>query len=580
MAVRVRLGDALIEQGVLSPAQVERALAEQARTGRMLGAVMVDLGFTTEETIAKVLADRLGHQYVDLGAIELDRVLVARLPEAMARRHEALPIAVEDGPTGPTLVVAMGDPSDVFAVDAIRDVVGSPVRAVMVTPSQLQAALSRVFRLDGAADTVARQAAAELAPGTERGGDANDSMVPSGVRLTDADASADDAPIVRFVNLVITQAVQDGASDIHLEPGEHDMLVRYRVDGVLREVMRQPRALHRGVVSRIKVMADLDIAERRIPQDGRITVLLDSGGGGTRPVDVRVATLPTVWGEKVVLRVLDSRTGARRLAELGFGPFNLARYEAAYKKPWGAILVTGPTGSGKSTTLYSTLREVATADRNVITVEDPVEYRLEGVNQIQVNEAAGLTFATALRSILRADPDIALVGEIRDRETAITAIEAALTGHLVLSTLHTNDAPSTPIRLVEMGVEPFLAASAITCVVAQRLARKLCERCAAEYEPTADELEQLGWREEYGTPILFHAVGCPACGTTGYRGRFALHEVMPITEDIARLVVARASSDEVRVQAIAEGMEPMRVDGLRKAACGFTSVAELLRVVG
>ncbi|MGH9055386.1 MAG: GspE/PulE family protein, partial [Acidimicrobiales bacterium] len=358
-----------------------------------------------------------------------------------------------------------------------------------------------------------------------------------------------------------------------------DLRVRYRIDGVLHEVMRPPRNIQSGIISRLKVMADINIAERRVPQDGRVSTVI-----GGRGVDLRVATLPTVHGEKIVMRILDKSTALLRLSDLGFLPENMARYEVSYRKPYGTILVTGPTGSGKSTTLYATLNILNDESKNVITVEDPVEYQLEGINQIQVNVKAGMTFAAALRSILRSDPDIVLVGEIRDRETATIAVEAALTGHLVLTTLHTNDAASTPGRLIEMGVEPFLVGSAIDCVVAQRLARRLCEKCKQPYVPEVPELRELRWDFERlggtdGPITVFRAKGCGACGGTGFRGRFAVHEVLEVTEEVERLIVERGHSDDLRKIALAQGMLTLRQAGMAEVAAGVTSIEEILRVI-
>jgi len=382
---------------------------------------------------------------------------------------------------------------------------------------------------------------------------------------------------VKLVNAIMTQAVADRASDVHIEPQEKDVRVRFRVDGVLHEAMpRVPKAIQNGLISRLKVMADVNIAEKRIPQDGRISMKV-----GGRQLDLRVATLPTVWGEKVVIRILDKTQALIKLEDLGFLDDAYKRYEEAFRRPYGAILVTGPTGSGKSTTLYATLNILNSIDRNIITVEDPVEYRLPGVNQIQVNPKAGLTFASALRSILRADPDIVLIGEIRDKETAMIAVEAALTGHLVLSTLHTNDAPSAITRLIEMDVETFLVASAIDCVVAQRLARKLCERCKEAYRPDPAELLEAGYPEWQVPEIsqLFRPVGCQSCAKTGYRGRIGLYEVMPMSEEIERLTVERASSDEIKAVAIQQGMQTLKQDGLEKVRMGITSIEEVARVV-
>jgi type IV pilus assembly protein PilB len=386
----------------------------------------------------------------------------------------------------------------------------------------------------------------------------------------------EDAPIVKLANLLIRQAIQDRASDIHIEPTEHDVRIRYRIDGVLHEVMRSPKRVQSGLLSRVKIMADLDIAERRMPQDGRLSAVIAG-----RQIDLRVATLPTVYGEKIVMRVLDKGTALLDLGELGFLPSTLARYRTMFEKPYGTILVTGPTGSGKSTTLYATLNQLNDPSKNVITVEDPVEYRLAGINQVQINPKAGLTFAAALRTILRADPDILLVGEIRDRETATIAMEAALTGHLVLSTLHTNDASSTPTRLVEMGLEPYLVSSAVDCVVAQRLIRRLCERCKVAYYPTPGDLAALGWDLdiEAAPDELYQPVGCGACSRTGYQGRFALHEVMMVTEDLKAMVAERAHPEDIRKVAVAQGMGTLRQTGMAHVRNGLTSVEELLRVV-
>ncbi len=362
--------------------------------------------------------------------------------------------------------------------------------------------------------------------------------------------ASEDAPIVKYVNALVIQAIQDRASDIHLEPTERDLRVRYRIDGVLHEVMRSPKSIQSGVISRLKIMADINIAERRIPQDGRLSVTANG-----RKIDLRVATLPTVWGEKIVMRILDNSTASLDLSDLGFSDHNYDRYSLSFAKPYGMILVTGPTGSGKSTTLYATLNILNRPEVNIITVEDPVEYRLAGINQVQVNNKAGLTFASALRSILRSDPDIVLIGEIRDHETAQIAIEAALTGHLVLSTLHTNDAPSAVTRLIEMGIEPFLVGSAVDCVLGQRLARRLCSKCKEAYTPTAETLltARYPWQEGEELPTLFRSVGCSACSKTGYKGRLALHEVMPVSEDIERLAVEHASASAISDVAKARG---------------------------
>jgi type IV pilus assembly protein PilB len=475
----------------------------------------------------------------------------------MCRRYRALPIGEEDG----KLLVAMSDPANVYAMDDIRSITGRDVRAVVATSQDIEQAIARFSGFGEQVEALASEAVEALEEDLDVG---------------TIEAATEEAPIVRLVQAIMTQAASDRASDVHVEPTEKDVRIRFRVDGVLHEVMHSPKSIQNGLISRLKVMADLNIAEKRVPQDGRVSLRVSG-----RALDLRLATLPTVNGEKVVIRILDKSNALLQLPELGFEPDAYARYEDSFSKPYGAILVTGPTGSGKSTTLYSTLNIVNTLDRHIVTVEDPVEYRLPGANQIQVNPKAGLTFASALRSILRADPDVILIGEIRDRETAMIAIESALTGHLVLSTLHTNDAASAITRLTEMEVETFLVASALDCVVAQRLARKLCEGCKQAYAPTPTELVEAGYPEGLAAEMteLFHPVGCGRCAKTGYRGRFGLFEVMPMTEEIELLTVERASSEDIRRMAIQQGMRLLRNDGLDKARAGLTSIEEIARVV-
>ncbi len=523
-----RLADELIERGVVSPSQLASARAAQA-----------------------------GLPFVELLDFPVDHAAVSLVPSAMCRRHSVLPI----GFSGGYLILAMADPGNVFALDDVRAVTSQQVKPVVAERSDLFAAIDRFLRADGELETLSSELEQEAG-----GADL--------ARIETSEPREDDAPIVRFVNLLISQGIQDLASDIHIEPAEYDLGVRYRIDGVMHEMQRAPKNIQNGVISRLKIMADIDIAERRKPQDGRMSV---SHGG--RKIDLRVATLPTVWGEKIVMRILDNNTSSMAMEDLALLPHNFEAYRRSYTKPYGMILVTGPTGSGKSTTLYTTLNAVARPEINVITVEDPVEYRMKGINQVQVNPKAGLTFASALRSILRSDPDVVLLGEIRDHETAQIAIEASLTGHLVLSTLHTNDAPSAVTRLTEMDIEPFLVGSALDCVVAQRLARRLCERCKTAYQPSPEELESFRATSESGEVTLFRATGCQSCSNTGYRGRIALHEVMTVTEDIERLAVTRASSAEIARTAIGQGMLTLRQDGWAKARMGLTSVEELLRVV-
>jgi type IV pilus assembly protein PilB len=552
------LSDVLLEEGLVTEQQLEQAAVEQDRLGRSLGRVLIDLGLVKEADLVAALARQVGLDYVDLGEQQIDPAAASLVSDQVARRYRVLPIGFEDS----RLVVAMSDPSNVFALDDIRTITGLEVKPVVATAADIDSAIRRFGQFESSVEEFATEASTAADDGLQD--------------LDKVEAAVEDAPIVKLVNLLITQAVNDRASDIHIEPAEKDIRIRYRIDGVLHEVMRSPKNIQNGLISRLKVMADINIAERRIPQDGRIGLVV-----GGKAVDLRVATLPTVYGEKVVLRILDKTSVLLKLEDLGFSDHAYQRYLTAYRKPYGTILVTGPTGSGKSTTLYATLNIINDVDRNIITVEDPVEYRLSGVNQIQVNNKAGLSFSSALRSILRADPDVILIGEIRDRETALIAMEAALTGHLVLSTLHTNDAASAVSRLIEMEVEPYLVASSIDCVVAQRLARRLCDHCKEVYEPSEAELEQAGFPEEDWKSIekLYRPGGCTRCGKTGFRGRSAIYEVMPITEEIERLTAESKSSDEIKRLAVEQGMVSLREDGLAKARSGQTSIDEIFRVV-
>jgi type IV pilus assembly protein PilB len=552
-----QLGQILIELGYITADQLETALEEHRKTPKSLGRVLIDLGMIKESDLVRALAEQVGLEFVDLSEFQVDAVATALLPEALARRYRALPIGERDG----RLLVAMSDPANVYALDDIRTITGRDVLPVVATANDVEAAIQKFSGLESGVEAMA-------------------SIVDSASEEeenADLDVAVEDAPIVKLVNAIMTQAVADRASDVHIEPRETDLRIRFRVDGVLMEPMPPaPKNIQNGLISRMKVMADLNIAEKRVPQDGRIAMKI-----GGKKIDLRMATLPTVYGEKVVLRILDTSNALLRLEDLGFLEDSYKRYSASFNKPYGAILVTGPTGSGKSTTMYGTLNILNRIDKNIITVEDPVEYRLAGVNQMQVNVKAGLTFAAALRSILRADPDIVLIGEIRDKETATIAIEAALTGHLVLSSLHTNDAPSAISRLVEMDVETFLVASAIDAVVGQRLARKLCDRCKTTYRPDENELFAAGYPDWLWPEVqeLFKPAGCPACANTGFRGRIGLYEVMQMTEEIERLTVERASADAIKVVAVQQGMMTLRDDGLEKARMGLTSLEEVARVV-
>lgn len=551
---KMKLGEVLLQEGLISQEQLSEALEEQQRLKRSLGRILIDRGFVTESSFVAVLAKQVGLEFVDLTEYTIDGSAASLIPENLSKRYVALPIGYD----GDRLIVAMSDPSNVFALDDIRTLTGREVQPVVSTRTDILAAISRIQRMDRAVDFGVVEAEEEV------------------LDITKARDLVDEAPVVKLVNLLITQAIDQRASDIHVEPQEKDLRIRFRIDGVLHEQMRPPKSIQAGVISRLKIMAEMDIAERRIPQDGRVGMVV-----GGKQIDLRVASLPTVHGEKIVIRILDKSSVLLKLEDLGFLEGNYTRFHSAYSKPYGMILVTGPTGSGKSTTLYATLNILNQQDRNIITVEDPVEYRLSGVNQVQVNPKAGLTFGSALRSILRSDPDIVLIGEIRDRETAQIGVEAALTGHLVLSTLHTNDAPSAVTRLTEMGIEPFLVSSAMDCVLAQRLARRLCEKCKEPFLPSREALIEnrfpMGDDEE--PPKLFKPIGCNACAKTGYRGRMALHEVMLMSEEIERLTVERRSSEEIRRVAIEQGMQELRLDGMEKVRMGLTSLEEIQRVV-
>jgi type IV pilus assembly protein PilB len=550
------LASILLERGLISQDQLEAAEDEQRSTGRGLSRVLIDRGDVSERDLVSALAMQIGMPFVDLSDGQVDPRAVTLVGDATQRKHVVIPIGFEDG----KLLLAMSDPANVVAIDDVRTVTKMEVKPVIATRDDVLAAIDKYA---GMAEDIA--AVADDLAGHDEDTD-----------LSDLKAVTEDAPIVKFVNLLISQAVADGASDIHIEPGERDLRVRYRIDGVLHEKMRAQRSIQAGVISRLKIMADVDIAERRIPQDGRMSITTNH-----KQVDLRFSTLPTVFGEKVVMRILDKSSVMLELGDLGFLDHNHRMFAEAYRKPYGTILVTGPTGSGKSTTLYATLNVLNRPGVNIITTEDPVEYRLAGISQVQVNNKVGLTFATALRSILRQDPDIVLVGEMRDRETAHIGIEAALTGHLVLSTLHTNDAPSAVTRLTEMGIEPFLVASAVDCVLAQRLARRVCSRCVDMVRPEPEVLKAAGFADDIveDRPEIPHPVGCSACSNTGYRGRLAIHEVMTVTEEIERLTVARASSEEITRVAIEQGMRPLREDGLAKVLLGRTTIEEIGRVV-
>ncbi|MDP9437158.1 MAG: Flp pilus assembly complex ATPase component TadA [Actinomycetota bacterium] len=557
-----KISDVLVSQGKVTEEQVRRALEAQKGDRRDLGKIMVSLGFVTEPDLAEAQARRLGLEYVELTDRDVDRGAVALVPERLLRRHGVMPLRVS---RVKRLVVAMSDPTNLHAFEDLRMASGHEITPVVAPEGDIRNTQAKVFATGEQVAKILEDAAGERL-------EEHDDL-DLGVEVP-----PDEAPIIRLVSSILQRAVGDGASDIHIEPRAQEVAVRMRVDGVLREAMTVPPKLQNGVIARLKILAKLDIAERRVPQDGRFSVKL-----GGQKIDLRVASLPTVYGEKIVLRLLDTTNANVELTKLGFSPEVYERYEEVFRRPHGAILVTGPTGSGKSTSLYATLNELNTPEKNIITVEDPVEYRMGGINQIQTNPKAGLTFASALKSILRADPDIVMIGEIRDFETAKIAVEAALTGHLVLATLHTNDAPGAVSRLSDMGVEPFLTSSAVDCVIAQRLARRLCENCK---EPVGLEREILeGIRFPFGhlpggASLGFHrAVGCSRCGGTGYRGRVGLYELLVVTDGIKGMILRGESTLEIGRVAEEEGMVRLRDDGLLKAAAGVTTIEEVLRTV-
>ncbi|MCL6471947.1 MAG: GspE/PulE family protein [Firmicutes bacterium] len=547
------MAELLVKKGIVS--QDDLAVIESRVNGDMsLIEALVSSGLVSSSAISELVGIK-DFSIVDLSEYNINPEAVSLLPEAFARRYQAIPIDFENQ----KLVVAMADPINVLISDDLHMVTGRDIKTVAALESEIEAAINHYYK------------ATEVIQEEISGLDPEDGQAD----LSKIRAVSEEAPVIKLVNTLIIKAVNERVSDIHIEPQEKDLRVRYRVDGVLKEVMRSPKHIQAGIISRLKVMANLDIAETRVPQDGHCD--LNVAGN---VVDFRVATLPTIYGERVVLRILRKESILLNLDDLGFLPDSLSKFKSSFNKPYGAVLVTGPTGSGKSTTLYAALNILNSSNKNIITVEDPVEYRLPGINQVNVNTKAGLTFAKVLKAVLRASPDIVMVGEIRDKETAQIAIEAALTGHLVLSTLHTNDAPSAISRLTEMGIAPFLTSSALECVQAQRLARRLCPDCKEPYEPSIEALQRIGFPLRDGEKItLYKANGCPRCNGTGYKGRIGIYEVMPFSEAIEELCVKRATVEEIKRVAIVEGMKTLRQDGYEKVKLGITSLEEIMRVI-
>lgn len=553
---RRRLGEILVDLGLIEEAAVEQALQTGRETGRMLGDVLLEEGLISGDDLLRALAAQYGVEFVDLSDVSIDAELVRRVPDHVARGHRAVPYAYD----GDTVLVAMANPIDVVAVDDLRNLLQARLKPVMADAAQIYAAIERGSSADSRVEEALQRVTEDVA----------EQAVEAAVATTSS------SPLIRFVDLLLARAVQDRASDIHIEPSSDGLRVRFRIDGALSDALSPPASLQAGLLSRVKVMADLDIAVRRRPQDGRTTVEV---GGET--IDIRVATVPTVHGEAAVLRVLRPEQGVASLDGVDLLPGQLETFSSALDRPWGLVLVTGPTGSGKTTTLYGALQRLNSPDRAIVTVEDPVEYRLDGLKQVQVNQKAGLTFATAMRSFLRLDPDVMLVGEMRDGETARTAVESSLTGHLVLSSLHTNDAASAPLRMIDMGIEPYLISASTVLVTAQRLVRRLCERCRTVEDVPGERLVGLDVPEHLlrnGNLTVGRPSGCERCKGTGYRGRLAVHEVLRFSEALAEASLQRAPTAVLRAQAIEEGMMPLRTAGMYRVASGETSLDEVLAV--
>jgi type IV pilus assembly protein PilB len=547
--------DVLVELGCVSQERVNQAIEAARTAGAPPEALLLTEGVINGDQLSRAVAERYGLDHIDLSAYQVDMAAANLIAVNTARRYRALPVGFVDKRT---LLVAMADPTNVLAVDDIQIATGLDCRVAVAAEEDIEALIQRLNTLQSAVSEA-------VVEGEE---EAEDELA----EVADFEVSAEDAPVIKLVYSILGQAVGEGASDIHFEPAEGEMRVRFRIDGVLREAAHVPSRMVSAVISRVKIMSDLNIAEKRVPQDGRVSVTVEA-----KKVDLRVTTLPTQRGEGATIRILDKENAQRTLDELGMDGDSRGRFQGAFQQAYGAVLVTGPTGSGKSTTLYAALREMNTVDKKIITVEDPVEYQLDGVSQINVNRKAGLDFATGLRSILRADPDVVMVGEIRDGETARIAIEAALTGHMMLSTLHTNDAPGAITRLMKMGIEPFLTASSVDCVVAQRLARKLCSHCKRRTVVPPEALGEMGMRIG-GDLEAYEPVGCARCSQSGYRGRVGIYSVMKMSERIKDMTVSLAAEADIATAAREEGMLTLREDGLRKVRAGQTSLEEILRV--
>jgi type IV pilus assembly protein PilB len=586
----VRIGELLLKEKLITPEQLSQALAQQKANGGKLGYNLVKMGFVKDDQITTLLSKQYGVPSINLAQFKIDPTIVKLVPTDTARKYQIIPLSR----AGSTLTIAMTDPTNVFAMDDIKFMTGYTVEPVVASETAITDAVEKYYPTGKGGAAPAKGAK----PGEKTGstlemasrgleelqntliGGADDVEVLEELQEISAEALAkqgEDAPVVRLVNVVLMSAIQKGASDIHIEPYEKELRVRYRIDGILYNIMAPPMKYRDAIVSRVKIMSKLDISEKRLPQDGRIKIRYNESGE-PKEIDFRVSVLPTLFGEKIVLRLLDKDKLMLDMTKLGFEAESLAKFELAIARPWGMVLVTGPTGSGKTNTLYSSISKINTPETNIMTAEDPVEFNLAGVNQVQVKENIGLNFAAALRSFLRQDPNIILVGEIRDFETAEIAVKAALTGHLVLSTLHTNDAPSTINRLMNMGIEPFLVASSVHLICAQRLVRRVCSNCKEPNPQTPEALMQAGYTEELANSVTpMKGAGCDKCNTTGYKGRVGLYEVMAIEDELRELILVGASGMELRRKAVEEGMITLRQSGLRKVADGLTSIEEVVR---
>jgi type IV pilus assembly protein PilB len=576
----VRIGELLLKEKRITPEQLEEVLTYQKTHGGKLGLNLVALGFVKDEDITALLSKQYGVPSINLTQFEIDPGVIKLIPGETCHKYQIIPLSR----SGATLTIAMTDPTNVFAMDDIKFMTGYNVEPVVASEGAVAEALDKYYpsaptrKADtgpSALDMAAK--ALEEMPELDAGGDVELLAELEEISAEALQRQGEEAPVIKLVNVILMSAIQKGASDIHIEPYEKEYRVRYRIDGILYNIMAPPMKYRDAITSRIKIMSKLDIAEKRLPQDGRIKIRF-ADDGVTKDIDFRVSCLPTLFGEKIVMRLLDKDKLMLDMTKLGFEQESLAKFEVAIQKPWGMVLVTGPTGSGKTNTLYSSIPRINTSDTNIMTAEDPVEFNLPGINQVQVRENIGLNFAAALRSFLRQDPNIILVGEIRDFETAEIAVKAALTGHLVLSTLHTNDAPSTVNRLMNMGIEPFLVASSVNLICAQRLARRICTSCKEPHPMPPAALVQAGFTEDEAESVTpMRGAGCEKCNKTGYKGRVGLYEVLEVTDEIRELVLVGASAMELRKKAIDEGMITLRRSGLRKVQAGMTTIEEVAR---